>query len=249
MPHIRILLLLVTAFVLGTSINSFVALREHDWTGPEAIISACSALLLVAWLLSTRIGILRDTPRIRLLAVSLVLNGVLLCSVGYFALGVRQQEFWLSSRSQAALSLVSPRLLPPATIQVRPYSREPFPGYRVEACSWPGQTPGFIGGSYLTDGTAIKNVSLKTKNGEPVLVILFRRHQYNELSEFTRSHPGHSIAFVADNEKVLLDIPVCEPILEPYLRLTVSGPGLARLTAERFVLWFRRNPPLNVPGT
>ena len=244
MTALRTALLIVASFALGTSATSLVASRRIDWSSPEFLAAAASAFLLCAWLLSTRVRMLRESPRVSPLGLALMCNVVLLGLVTYFALGVRQQRYWLESRVQAALSLISPRLLPPAVIIVQPYSREPLPGYRSEVCIWPGQRPGYLGSRLLTVEVGIEDVSIETTGGETVLLITFRQGCWNVLSEFTQSHPGHRIAFVAGNNQVLLDIPVDAPIREPYLRLAISGAGLDRLTAERFRLWFRRNPPI-----
>jgi hypothetical protein len=255
MTYLRTLLLVAMAFALGTAVASFASLRDYAWTGPEAAMAACSAFLLIAWLVSTRVVVLKNTPRIRLLAMSVVLNAVLLCVVAYFGLGARRDNFSLGSRTEAALSLISPRLLSRFPIEVFPYSATPGPDYEMEGCWLPGETPGFLGHYSITSDTGIEDSSIVTENGRPVLGIRFRSRQYNRLSEFVKGHPGARFAFTAPcptryGRRVLLDLAgsdVATPVTTILVLLKLSGVG--RLSSERFQLWVRRNPPIKVHGT
>lgn len=252
MRYVREVALVVTAFALGTALTSFIALREHDWTRPEGIILACSTLVLVAWLVCSQIGTGTGAIPVRYLAVSLALNLILTSFVACFALGVRQEDFWLWSRSEAALSLLSPRLLRPSPIEIRPYSPKYVEGYSAECCCVSRLHPNFIGNRVLGSNFAIEDVAVETVRGQTVLKILMRSDEYNKFAEYSRSH-HEGIAFVVNGDRVLLDDwsmgERTEPVIEPGILLTYTGEALSRLTAERFLLWFRRNPRLRIPRT
>lgn len=244
MTRLRTTLLVAAAFALGTSVTSIVASRRIEWSSPEFIAAAASAFLLCAWLLSTRVRTLRESPRVSPFGLSLTFNVVLLGMVTYFALGVRQQRYWLDSRVEAALSLISPRLLPPSRIHLRPYSSRPFANYEPATCLWPGQQVGFLGGPVLTVETSIEDISIETSGGKTVLHITFREGNWQVLSAFTQSHPGHRLAFVTSNQQVLLDIAPDAPMLERHLRFDISDSALDWRIADRLVLWFRRTPSI-----
>jgi hypothetical protein len=251
MRYIRDAALVVTAFAFGTALTSLIALREHDWTRLEGISLACSTVLLVAWLACTLVASRTGTIRVRYLAVSLALNLLLGSFVVYFALGVRQDDFWLWSRSEAALSLLSPRLLRPSPIEIRPYSAKYVEGYSVEACSVNRLHPNFIGDRDLGSHLGIEEVAVETVHRKTVVKILMRSDLYNKLAEYCRNH-REGIAYVVNGDRVLLEdweIGKAEAVTEPNVLITHTGEGLSRLEAERFLLWFKRNPKLRIPRT
>ena len=249
MKYIREAALIATAFAIGTALTSFIALRERDWTGPESVILWCSAALVVAWLVCTQVAASTGTVPARNLAVSLGLNLVLGCFVVYFALGERQQRYWLWTRSEAAVSLLSPRLLPPSPIEIRPYSAKYVDGYSVERCSSNRLRPNFIGGRYLGTDLGIVDVAVETVQGKTVLKILMMSELYNKLADYCPSH-NEGIAYVVNGDQVLLEdwgVVRATPIGQPTILIRVTGERLDRLTANRFVLWFRRNPKPTIP--
>ena len=244
MTRLRTALLIAAAFALGTSVTSIVASRRFAWSSPEFIAAAASAFLLCAWLLSSRVRTLKESPRVSPFGLSLTFNIVLLGMVTYFALGVRQQRYWLDSRFEAALSLISPRLLPPSRIHVPPYSSRPVANYEPATCLWPGQQVGFLGGRILTVEASIEDISIESGGGATFLHISFRQGNWQTLAEFIQSHPGDRLAFVTSNQQVLLDIAPNAPMLDRHLRFDISESALDRLIADRLVLWFRRTPPI-----
>ena len=244
MRYIREAALIVTSFAVGTALTSFIALQEHDWTGSESVILWCSAALLVAWLGCTQVVAGRGTVPARNLAVSLGVNLVLGCFVVYFALGDRQQRYWLWTRSEAALSLLSPRLLPSSPIEIRPYSAKYVDGYSVERCSSNRLRPNFIGDRYLGTDLGIVDVTVETVQGKTMLNILMMSEMYNKIADYCPRHK-EGIAYVVNGDQVLLDdwdVMRATPISEPTILIQVTGEGLSRLTADRFRLWFQRNP-------
>ena len=246
MTHLRTLALVVMAFALGTAVASFASLQDYAWTGPEAAMAACSAFLLVAWFVSTWVNVLKHTPRVRLLAVSLVLNAVLLCGAAYVGLGFRRDAYSLRSRTEAGLSLISPRLLSRFPIQVFAYSPTPAADYEVEDCWLPGETPGFLGRWSITSDSGIENASVTEENRSRVLEVTFRGLEWNRLSEFEKRHPGTAIAFVVPcptgyGKRVLLAISgrdVAKPVTTSLVLFKLSG--VDGLQAQRFRLWVRR---------
>lgn len=251
MRYLREAALVVAAFTLGTAVTSFIALREHDWTRPESLILGYSTALLVGWLICTQVGTGSSKAALRNLAVSLGLNMLLGSFVVYYALWVRQQDYWLWSRSEAALSLLSPRFLHPSPIEIRPYSPKFVEGYSVEACSGNRLHPNFIGDRCLGSDLSIDDVVVETVHGQTILKILMRSDLYNKLGEYCRTH-HEGIAYVVNGDRVLLEdwgMRGGEPVVEGTILIRVTGGGLGRLTADRFLLWFKPNPKPEIGRT
>jgi hypothetical protein len=255
MTYVRTLALVVMAFALGTAVASFASLRDYAWTGPEAAMAACCAFLLIAWFVSTWVNVLKRTPRVRLLAVSVVLNAVLLCGAAYVGLGVRRDAYSLRSRTEAGLSLISPRLLSRFPIQAYAYSSAPAAGYEVEDCWQPDERPGFLERWPITTESGIEDASVTAENGKRVLEVTFRGWGWNQLSGYEKEHPGTAIAFVVPcptgyGKRVLLAVAGRNFATHVTTRLVLFKiSGVDRLQGQRFRLWARRNPPIKVPGT
>jgi hypothetical protein len=187
--------------------------------------------------------------------VSFVLNAVLLCGAAYVGLGFRRDTFSLRSYTEAALSLISPRLLSRFPIEVYAYSLTPAPDHEMEGCWLPGETPGFLGRWPIASDSGIEDASITTENNRRVLEITFRGRDYNQLAWFVKRHPGARIAFAVPcstryGKRVLLDIAgsdVATPVTTRLVLFKLSG--VDHLSAERFRLWVRRNPPIRVSGT
>ncbi len=230
----------VAGFSFGTAAATLlVASGEQQTLLLPAVTAAASALVLLGWLLLSRGDPARHPPRLRALVVSGLLNAILAIFGSYLWLGTRAQDLLLSSRWEAARSVLGPRFLAPAGVFLRPVSFTPLTGY-TPTCQSRGLRPEYIGLETILEPYDVLDATLArgTGPGHDVLVkVQLRNRGLDRLRRYSRVHLGEEIGFVFND--ILLESFVIQTPIEAS-PLTISGAGLSPFSAKRLVFWLRR---------